>query len=65
MKIRSVLSAVHAEADFNLGPSVRTLRAIRRPEQVQQTEAPYWVLLGASTVLGSRIVKVDPRPGAL
>jgi hypothetical protein len=31
---------------------------------VQQNH-PYAMTLGASTILGGRIVKVDPRPGSL
>jgi hypothetical protein len=59
-------SAVSAFASFEhnlinaLGSNVPLADQVHRSKQ-----RAYWAALPSSTILGSRIVKVEPRPGSL
>jgi len=51
-------------AAVKLSPNDR--RSVPQPDVSKCSEQnSYWMVLGASAILGSRIVKVEPRPGSL
>ena len=44
---------------------IQRLSAISGPSAPQQTPCAYWAAFSISTTCGTRIIKVEPRPGSL